>query len=512
MASIYRRKHYETFNGKKVKKQSTCWYVKYRDPDGIEHRVKGYTDKEATRQMAARLEKEAALASEGVVDRHKEHRSRPLSEHLEDFRQSLRAKGDTPEHVDLTFSRAQKIVQGCGFNTWADISASKAQTYIAGLRDGENGISAQTFNFYLQAFKQFCKWMVQDQRASESPVVHLKRLNVRTDRRHDRRALEVDEVRRLLTATTAARKRFGMTGPQRAMLYRLAVETGLRANELRTLKVSSFDLGGCTVTVQAGYSKHRRQDVLPLRPDTVAELRLFLQGKLPNVQAFKVPDKTANMLKADLADAGIAYVDDSDRYADFHALRHTTGSWLAANGVHPKTIQTIMRHSDINLTMSRYTHTLRGQEAEAVNSLPSLSLPTTEAQKALATGTDGESFQNAIENLQRFAQKSTPKSTPESTPTAFPACPSLSTDGTVEPEKSKSTESRKPFSEGQLDIKRDSFSPHDTYKAALRLEGLGPPTAGSVDRKIPSRIGQNRVLALDRVSLGATVVTENPHE
>jgi len=59
-------------------------------------------------------------------------------------------------------------------------------------------------------------------------------------------------------------------------------------------------------------------------------------------------------------DAGIPYVDGAGRYHDFHALRHTTGSWLAANGVHPKVAQAIMRHSDINLTMSRYTHTLKG--------------------------------------------------------------------------------------------------------------------------------------------------------
>ena len=45
----------------------------------------------------------------------------------------------------------------------------------------------------------------------------------------------------------------------------------------------------------------------------------------------------------------------------FHALRHTTGSWLAANGVRPKVIQEIMRHGDINLTMTRYGHTLRGR-------------------------------------------------------------------------------------------------------------------------------------------------------
>ena len=47
-----------------------------------------------------------------------------------------------------------------------------------------------------------------------------------------------------------------------------------------------------------------------------------------------------------------------------------------------------MRHSDINLTMSLYTHTLRGQESEAVENLPDLSLPRKESQKS--TGTDDQ--------------------------------------------------------------------------------------------------------------------------
>lgn len=111
---------------------------------------------------------------------------------------------------------------------------------------------------------------------------------------------------------------------------------------------------------------------------------------MPSVKAFggtykRLTNKTAVMLKADLADAGIPYVDDAERYADFHCLRHTTGSLLAAGGVHPKVAQSIMRHGDINLTMSLYTHTLRGQESEAVKNLPDLSLPSKESQKASGT-------------------------------------------------------------------------------------------------------------------------------
>ena len=235
--------------------------------------------------------------------------------------------------------------------------------------------------------------MILDGRASESPVAHLARINAKTDRRHNRRALEPDEVRRLLESTSRGPRRFGMGGYERVLLYRLATESGLRCKELRSLRVSSFDFERGTVTVSCAYTKNRKMAVLPLKGDTAAELRRFFAGKMPNAKAFggtynQLTDKTSDMLRADLADAGIAYVDDAERYADFHCLRHTTGSLLAASGVHPKVAQSIMRHSDINLTMSLYTHTLLGQEAEAVESLPDLSLPSKRSQQA--AGTDGK--------------------------------------------------------------------------------------------------------------------------
>lgn len=132
--------------------------------------------------------------------------------------------------------------------------------------------------------------------------------------------------------------------------------------------------------------------MLPIRKDTAVELEHFLSGKLPSVRAFggrykQLTDKTAKMLRADLADAGIPYV-DGGFFFDFHAQRHQTGNLLAASGTHPKVAQSIIRHSDINLTLSRYSHTLTGQEAEAISSLPDLSSPTKQRQKA--TGTDGK--------------------------------------------------------------------------------------------------------------------------
>ncbi len=380
-------------DGTKIVREASKWYIEYKDSDGCMKRVPGYSDKKATEQKAAESEREAEQVRSGYKPKEHEQLQRPLKDHLHEYKTYMLAKGSTEKQANQVYRRALRVIDGCGFRRWSDIQAAKVQSFLSDLRaDKANGqgMSAQTSNGYLQAFKQFCRWMVVDGRARENPVAYLERQNVKTDRRHDRRSLTPDEIRRLLQVTANGPTRFGMTGYERNLLYRFAAETGLRANEIRNLTVGSFDFNALKVTVRAGYSKRRREDTLPLRAELVALLRDFFRGKVPTAKAFggcckRLTDKTSDMIQADLADAAIPYVDEAGRYADFHSLRHTTGSLLAASGVHPKVAQSIMRHSDINLTMSRYTHTLRGQEAEAIENLPDFSSPGQHQQKATGT-------------------------------------------------------------------------------------------------------------------------------
>ena len=165
--------------------------------------------------------------------------------------------------------------------------------------------SVQTSNFYLGALKSFCRWMVKDRRARENPVAHLDGLNVKLDRRHDRRNLTPVELSKLLTTTAAGPVRHKMTGRSRAMLYRVAMETGLRRKELRTLTPSSFQLEGdeLTVAVEAGRSKNRKATLLPIRPELATELRQWFQtaGFGPSDALWPdLTNHTAKMLKADL--------------------------------------------------------------------------------------------------------------------------------------------------------------------------------------------------------------------
>ena len=220
MASVFKRKRkVKLANGKKVVRQSQKYYTRLTDADGIKRTIPLFRDKTASQQRAAQLQKEIELARAGVIDRYKEHRKRPLTKHLADFRQHLLAKGNTDEYVKLIVSRTRRVVDFCKFKTFPDISASRVQQYLLSLRNNGEGISKRTSNFYLQAVKQFCRWMVQDRRAGESPLEHLKGIRVlQTDLRHTRRALEVAEVRRLLEVTKTGPVRFGMTGPERSML------------------------------------------------------------------------------------------------------------------------------------------------------------------------------------------------------------------------------------------------------------------------------------------------------
>ncbi len=48
-----------------------------------------------------------------------------------------------------------------------------------------------------------------------------------------------------------------------------------------------------------------------------------------------------------------------------HDLRHTHAAWLIAAGEHPKTIQTQLGHSSIQVTMDRYGHLMDGLKEQA---------------------------------------------------------------------------------------------------------------------------------------------------
>ena len=78
------------------------------------------------------------------------------------------------------------------------------------------------------------------------------------------------------------------------------------------------------------------------------------------------------LFKKDLAAAGIPYRDAHGRYADFHALRHTTNTNLARAGVGERIRMAVMRHSDARLTATTYTDASQLPTTDALTRQPSI--------------------------------------------------------------------------------------------------------------------------------------------
>ena len=363
--------------GERVTRESKKWYVRYRDQHGIVRTKAGYADKEATRQLLSQLERDAARKKAGLSDPLEEHTARPLDEHLDDFKAHLEAKERTADYIKMKVSRIRDALTSCSFHATSDIAPAKVETWLAAKRKA--GLSAQTVNHTLGALRAFTKWLLVQGRIADDPLAHFStKFNVKTDRRHKRRALSPDHFAALVAAARRGEPYRGLAGEDRGLLYLMAANSGLRKSELASLTPQSFALAAnpATVTVRATVSKHRKEDVLPLHPEFVALLRPWLEARPAGKPCWPGTwhERASVMIKTDLAAAQIPYRDADDRVFDFHALRVQFISSLARAGVHPSRAQRLARHSTIELTMDTYTHLELEEAADALDSVDAASL------------------------------------------------------------------------------------------------------------------------------------------
>jgi len=218
----------------------------------------------------------------------------------------------------------------------------------------------------------------RDGRAAEYTLAHISGYNAAVDRRHDRRALTDAELAKLIAAAEKGPVVCGLSGRERAMLYRIAAGTGFRRNEIRSLTPESFDLDGDppTITVEAAYSKHRRRDVQPIRRDLADLVRPWLATRRKGRPIIDTSEwnwhRTSKMMQHDLKTAEVAFCDARGLYADFHSLRHTYITNVGRSGASMKTHQELARHSEPGLTM-RYTHTQLEDKVRALEGLAPIS-------------------------------------------------------------------------------------------------------------------------------------------
>ncbi len=184
MASVFKR------GGKSNRKGK--WYIQWQDHTGKrQSRCSGTTDKATAERIAKKLEADAALRRDGVIDPTLDAISREsqqsIESHLVDFECKLRAANRTEKHVVSTTKFIRWIAEHAGFETAADISADGVNRYAGKLRD--EGRSARTIQAHLNAITGFTKWLTEHFKLCRDPLASVKKPNPEADRRRERRML-----------------------------------------------------------------------------------------------------------------------------------------------------------------------------------------------------------------------------------------------------------------------------------------------------------------------------------
>lgn len=206
------------------------------------------------------------------------------------------------------------------------------------------------------------------------------------------KVLSMEEQRKFIEA---------IEGHKLEMIFLIALSTGIRLGELLALKWTDidFEVGNLTVnrTIQrvtqiskdgTRVSKLIEQDpktknsnrTVPIPKDIIAKLKLYKKeqskhklyvGEIYNNKNYVFADELGNPiddkrpgrnLKTILKSIGIEPI-------KFHALRHTYATRLFEAKVPPKTVQVLMGHYDISITMDIYTHVMEDIKIEAVDKL-----------------------------------------------------------------------------------------------------------------------------------------------
>jgi len=230
---------------------------------------------------------------------------------------------------------------------------------------GKAGKAGKTTANRIESLRSFIAWCLKRKYLSADPLAELGKVD--TTPRSKYRALTIDETYRLLNAAPEYLR----------PTYVLAMTTGLRANELRSLTRAHLDTVNMGLRLEARWTKNREAGFQPLPAKLVHQLQAFADsGIVPQLyQQFArtlafpknplvfVNTHPARELDHHLKTAGIPKQTPEGKVA-FHALRTSFVSFTYEAGASDLEAQRLARHSTPALTANVYGRTRQPRPAE----------------------------------------------------------------------------------------------------------------------------------------------------
>jgi integrase len=145
------------------------------------------------------------------------------------------------------------------------------------------GRFTRTVQAYLTAIKEFTKWLAANHKLPRDPLASVKRPNPKSDRRRERRMLLPEEWQWPRATLAEVSEGYGMPAEQRMLLYAVAIQTGLRSSELRSLTRGRLflDTEEPFITCKAGSTKNRKDARQCIQPALADLLHNHIATKTP---------------------------------------------------------------------------------------------------------------------------------------------------------------------------------------------------------------------------------------
>ena len=337
------------------------------DEKGRKKYFTGTASKRETLQIARKLEDDARQVRLGYREprqTHFKHRDRPFTETVGEYLQWGRCQGG---HKGRPWSQPHAARKESDLKLWGETLELKVLGDLDALQPrveatirelAARGRAGKSIGNTVEAITSFCNWCVIRGYLSENPLAKLGKID--TTPQSTYRALNIDETRRLLNELPDFLK----------PTYILAMLSGLRANELRSLTRSHLDTVNNGLRLEPAWTKNREPGFQPLPAKFVKQLATFADSGIvpglyeqfartltrPTDPLVFVNTHPARELDGYLKTAGIPKSTPEGKIA-FHALRTSFVTLTYEAGATHKEAQELARHKTPGLTANTYART-----------------------------------------------------------------------------------------------------------------------------------------------------------
>jgi len=251
----------------------------------------------------------------------------------------------------------------------------------------EKSVTPQTVNKDVAALSRMLNWAVERNKIGSNPITGITKL---AEYPRESRALDPEEVKALLECSSDHWRR----------IWYSYLASGTRKSELANCLFTDVDWREQELIVRAGYAKNSRERRIPIDDrlfDIMKQQKEHAKRRLPgrwsDARTTKLIQErfskkhifvtTANtplggnvyrefMSACKRAEINTRTTDSSGRVVEavsLHSTRHTFASNLILNGADPRSVQHLLGHRTLDMTMKIYAKLFDGQKRTAISKL-----------------------------------------------------------------------------------------------------------------------------------------------